>query len=254
MFDAPVGFRVTLEHALLVPGPPALRRGICIVDPDIFLEMSLRRRAAQHLDLAFAAPARVRYALLLGFDHALVRRVLWESYHQPGERALEEMSKIQDVPQDMVLSDGLHRRLRMRLRNLNSDARDLVRRLTAALRMRAGLRGLAISIRGEAHSIDVFRDAEQTLASLPHLVLGAMIEAVEDPFASVPIFRGRNFLSRRVATIAEHRILVRVLARAKALPGESTYRAKMKTPLKALASVRKGADERLVHALVIREH
>lgn len=74
------------------------------------------------------------------------------------------------------------RRLRQELARLEPEARDLERRLRAAIDDVRGLRGVAISVGDRARSVDVFASSRELSDALPRLLRTALLEAaLEQP-------------------------------------------------------------------------
>jgi len=167
---------------------------------------------------------------------------------EPGERARDEL-QAGTAPTDTVLADLLHRRLRTRLRNLESDARDLVRRIRALMRSRPGLRGFALSVDRRPVSIDVVQSAEQAISLLDSLVLGGMSEAVEDRVAAVPTFRGQPLIRNQRANLEHHRLAIRLAPRASGV--EDCYEITALKPLPIRLRVTLDPAGKLLHLLAV---
>ena len=69
------------------------------------------------------------------------------------------------------------RRLREELARLETEARELERRLRASIRGTRGLRGLGVSVNGSARSLDLFPSGRAFSEALPRLLRMALLEA-----------------------------------------------------------------------------
>lgn len=75
-------------------------------------------------------------------------------------------------------------RLRRELGRVEPEARELERRLRPSLEDERGLRGVGISVRGAARSIDLFASSRDLSEALPKLLRAALLEAALDVAAS----------------------------------------------------------------------
>ncbi|MEZ6183627.1 MAG: zf-HC2 domain-containing protein [Planctomycetota bacterium] len=126
------------------------------------------------------------------------------------------------------------RRLRDELARLESDARELERRLRGLLASQRGLRGLGYSVSNEARALDLFPSATQLGAALPRLLRTALLEeALASAPERMPIddladSRPRTVTPGRTTTLQAHLGLLQLARQATAEPGSPRFTARVK--------------------------
>jgi len=162
-----------------------------------------------------------------------------------GQQSLAELLQLLNDPSLLEF-----RRLRDELARLESDARELERRLRGVLSRERGLRGLGYSIGTKARALDLFPDAASLGAALPRLLRTALLEeALESAAERMPVdeltdSRPRTLVPGVQTSRKAHVALLKLAREAKAPPGDERYTARAKG---AVSEVRIRRDA-LIHA------
>ena len=190
LLDAPLGLRIA-------PRTEVLRAGKTSVDVLAVAWDGLKRRPEPLLKAPVVLPSAARLALLRD--------------DQPGPVAvfLQALSH-------PTFSET--RRLANELARIESEARELERRLRARVEKTRGLRGVAISVDGTPRSLDVFASGDEFAVAFPKLLRGGMLEerlvketnVVDLPDGTDP--RSAKILGGVVKTLDSHKALLKLLA------------------------------------------
>jgi hypothetical protein len=143
----------------------------------------------------------------------------------PTQARLALIEDAQPGPVAILLSQLTHnafsetQRLRLELNRLESEARQLERRLRARIRGTRGLRGVAITLGGGAKWIDLFSSSRDVAEVFPKLIRSALLEmhlaGSFGPDDESVDWASTNILGGQNTTRDAHRVLLRLMGQSR---------------------------------------
>lgn len=156
-------------------------------------------------------------------------------------------------------SFGEMKRLQLDLARLESEAKELVRRMLARVRGTRGLRGLALSIEGKPVQLELFGSSRRFAAAFPKLLRSALLQTrLGKPLPNDDVgadYRATRILGGIKETRKSHKKLLSLLADSGKAPLPKTKRRRSVTALFRAKDTKQGVGvvylqgETVVHAL-----
>lgn len=254
LLPAPWGWRIARQTSMSF----GERESHCVVfslaDPDLLLLNVLDKRVQFRKTLVtpcMLLPSQARLALALGADNGTVRELVWKFFLEEGDWPRNKLGRFK-IHADTRSTSKMLRQLKLRFSSMETEMRELSRRLRKYFVATKGLRGLAASLGERVCSIDVFSSPDDTLAALDTLLISLAVEAFEYSLFHPLMGSVRPLMKNRREHQAIHQLLMRNLLLAKRQSPKVFTAVVNKKGLESGLRVELGADCKVKHAVLIK--